>query len=176
MGKRGALTSFLWKVITPCSPPSLLHRVSPPLAGQSLPQEGLGSNPEVGGGRVGRASPWCPWCQQAFGGTGTVLGPWSCLAAGSSALPEVPTPSPSLCPVSRVTQESPLSWGSPFTLRPAVAGPAGPGLLPTRLFRKGTTCSKGTGTWRPRPFLLPAGRVSPVSCPGGQKAVLFTWQ
>lgn len=46
MGKRGALTSFLWKVITPCSSPvpSSSNRVFTHVAGQSLqpPRRALG--------------------------------------------------------------------------------------------------------------------------------------
>lgn len=52
MGKRGALTSFLWKVITLCPPfhyVSLTHQ-----AGQSLPQEGRGT---ILTGWVGVAKP-----------------------------------------------------------------------------------------------------------------------
>lgn len=147
MGKRGALTSFLWKVITLCSPPV-------PSSSTVCPRTWQGrASPRRASGETPRGAGWewqVPDATWASAGAGTVLRPrpgplWLMAALPSLRLPSS-LPCLCLCLLCEL-RESSLSWGSPFTLRPAVAGPSWPRPPGLPLFRKGSVCSRGQANW-----------------------------
>lgn len=143
MGKRGALTSFLWKVITLCSPPV-------PSSSTVCPRTWQGrASPRRASGETLRGAGWewqVPNATWASAGARTVSRPsaWSSLADGSSALPGAPSSLPCLCPCLLCElRESSLS-GAAFHAQTCSGSPSWPR---PPLFRKGSVCSRRQANW-----------------------------
>lgn len=121
-GKKGGSNLIPLEGNHPTLPPSPLH----PLYVSSLGRAELPA-----GGLTPRGTGWerqVPAAGRLPRAQGQVPGPWSRLADGSSALPEVSRSPPSLCPVPCVTQKVPFVLGQPFHAQTGWGGPPGPGL------------------------------------------------